>query len=140
MKKRVSLKIIIPAIIVLLIFLIYFFVFNFSGNITSSHFEVFSDEIQSKEGFAGLITNNFAMSDIVGLYGKSDVNKFVILNYEIFDLYGNKVDLENKKSAIISSGEFELCCITLPQKTGFYIMKLFLNGKESRSLLFNIVS
>ena len=130
--------------VVLFFLLIYFFFFSsseFKGGIISAHFETFPEGTEIGPGMAGLVTNSFNQNDLVAISGEADVNKNVELTFEIYDVYGNKIESYWEGDfPKINSGTFGFCCINIPQESGYYTMKLFLNGKESRTMLFDIRS
>lgn len=143
-KNKIFFWIISSVALILFLSLIYFFFFSsseFTGGIISAHFETFPEGTEMGPGMTGMMTNSFNQNDLVGISGEADVNKNVELTFEIYDVYGNKVESYWEGDfPTINSGNFGFCCINIPQESGYYTMKLFLNGKESRTMLFDVRS
>ena len=131
--------IIVVAIFFAGIFYFIFGNFGFNGEITTAHFELFSEETEIGPDMIGIVKNSFNQENIVGISGESNVDREVKLTFKIFDSDGKKINSEwHGKTIKINSGTFSFCCISLPQNSGNYFMKLFLNGRESATLPFSI--
>lgn len=91
----------------------------------------------------GKKTTIFKKDDLIRLSGEFQYDGKVILSYQIFNKKGEMVqdktslmELEGEEGTI---GGFGACCLISPREVGEYIVKLFLNDKEEKTLSFEIV-
>lgn len=144
MKRKNNFVTIIIAVVIVLFGIVGFYFYqmnNFTGGIVSARFEVFPEGTEVGPNSVGMITDSFGFGNVVGVSGESDVNKEVELTYKIFDSDGNKVESEWRGDKIkISEGRFGFCCINVPQTSGEYELKLYLNNKESKRITFKVFS
>ena len=140
-KNKISIKIILAVIIVLLgvIGLYFYQMNNFTGGIISAHFEVYPAGTEIGPNTVGVMTNSFGFESIVGVSGESDVSKEVGLTFKIFDSDGKEVESKWRGDKIkVSAGSFAFCCMNVPQTSGEYTLKLFLNNRESKRITFKV--
>jgi hypothetical protein len=142
-RKNNFVKIIVAVAVVLFGFIGFYFyqMNNFTGGIISAHFEVFPEGTEVGPNSVGMITDSFGFGNVVGVSGESDVSKEVGLTFKVFDSYGNQVESEWRGDKIkIREGSFGFCCISVPQTSGEYTLKLFLNNRESKRMTFKVFS
>jgi hypothetical protein len=144
MKRKNNFVKIILAIIIVLFGIIGFYFYqlnNFTGGIVSARFEVFPEGTEVGPNSIGMITDSFGFGNVVGVSGISDASKEVELTYKIFDHEGNKVESEWRGDKIkINTGSFAFCCINVPQTSGEYTLKIYLNNRESKRMTFKVFS
>lgn len=113
---------------------------NLAGGITEAHFEVFPAGTQIRQGMTGTNTNTFNKDDLVSISGQSDVNKEMTLTLKILDSNGNSVSNTGwyGNEIKIKLGTFGFGSIVIPQTTGTYVLKIFLNNQEAKDMPFTI--
>jgi hypothetical protein len=142
-RKNNFIKIIVAIAVVLLGFIGFYFyqMNNFTGGIVSARFEVFPEGTEVGPNSVGMITDSFGFGNVVGVSGVSEVSKEVELTYKIFDSNDNPIESEWRGDKIkVSAGSFAFCCINVPQTSGEYTLKLFLNNRESKRVTFKVFS
>lgn len=112
---------------------------NAQSSITSAHLEVFPAGVQIGPGIKGTETSTFSLNSQVGIALESQTSKQVLLTYKIFDESGADTGLIwHGQDLKISNGPFSFCCIENPKTAGKYVMKLYLDGTEEKSLPFEV--
>lgn len=133
--------------LVLVISLISYFVFtSFPGfkigtvegtTITSLHLESFPAGTQMGPGLTGTETTSFKIDEIGVISGTVTTNGKVTSTIKIFDIDGNFID-EHSCVEIKGTGGFG-CSLNIPQQAGKYILELYIENIEVRSLDFEVM-
>lgn len=112
------------------------------GEITSVHLEMFPAGTEMKPGLVGTTTTKFRRGDLMALSGEVviyGVNAPTTLSFQILDAEGNMAAGGAPGMEIKGTGGFGMCCFNLPAEPGNYILKLFLKGKEAKTLPFEVL-
>lgn len=110
--------------------------------ITSAHLEKFPAGTEIGPGVQGTVTTTFKKTDLMGLSGEAVITGATgkaTLTFQILDANGEIVQGGAQGMEIKGSGGFGMCCINVPQTIGEYNLKLFLDGKEAKTLTFEVV-
>lgn len=109
------------------------------GKITSVHLKAFSTVTEIGSEAKGTETTIFNKDDKIWIGGNVILKREAELTFQVLDEEGNIVQGDVPGIKLKESGGFGMCCITPPQQTGYYNLKLFLNNKEVKTLSFQIV-
>ncbi|MCL5730329.1 MAG: hypothetical protein M1165_02065 [Candidatus Pacearchaeota archaeon] len=115
---------------------------DFNGNITAATFQSYPSGTQITPGLQGTITNIFNKGDQIGINGTSNVDKQVTLTIKVFDSNGNDLGsaFEWHGSPIkIQSGSFGFGVMGVPQTSGNYVLKIYLDNYESFDMPFQVL-
>ena len=110
--------------------------------ITSVHLEKFPAGTQMEPGVQGTTTTTFKKDDLMGISGEAIVTGATgkaQLTLQILDENGEIVQGGGPGMELKGSGGFGMCCINPPTTAGKYTMKLFLDGKEAKTISFDVV-
>jgi hypothetical protein len=89
----------------------------------------------------GIKTSTFEKGDLIGIEGEVKLpegKEKVVLTSQVFDKEGKKLEGIYTPEIEIKGASFGSCCITTPQEPGKYTVKFFLDGKEVKSLNFEV--
>lgn len=110
--------------------------------IKSVHLEKFPTGTAMVPGVQGITTTKFKKTDQMGISGEAFITGATgkaILTLQVLDGNGEIIQSGGQGMELKGSGGFGTCCINPPATAGQYTMKLFLDGKESKTLSFEVV-
>lgn len=110
--------------------------------INSVYLEKFAAGTQMGPGVKGTTTTTFRKNDLMGISGEAVITGKTgkaTLTFQVLDENGKIIQGGGQGMELKGSGGFGMCCINLPETPGKYTMKLFLDGKESKTISFEVV-
>ncbi len=107
--------------------------------ITAFHLEKFDAGVEMQPGTKGIETTSFKKGETMGISGEAIAPPNTVLIVRFFDenekaLEGNPVEVTLK-----GSGGFGMCCFDINKDSGKYMIKVYLDGQEARSFLFEVL-
>lgn len=135
-------KIFILVIILLVVAGLYYFVFRtkkeVTGDIQVAYLEMFPAGTTIGPGMKGTQTGTFYKDDIMAIRGQTNLTGKAKLTFQIVDEQGRVVQT-GVLGIIKEAGDFGMCCVDFPKTPGNYNLNLFLNGRPSLSIPFEVV-
>lgn len=108
--------------------------------VTEAHFEVFPAGTQIQRGMTGTNTNIFNKDDLVSISGQANSTYLTTLTIKILDTNGSVMGTAWLGDKIkIQTGAFGFGSITIPQTAGNYILKIYLDDLEVKTLPFQVL-
>ncbi|VVB66939.1 Uncharacterised protein [Candidatus Norongarragalina meridionalis] len=110
-----------------------------TGGIASAHVEKYPSTGAIGPNSKGFETSTFMKTDRMGISGTTDITNGAYLTVGIEGSDGNTITVGWPGMALQGSGSFSSCCIELPQESGRYVLKFYLDGVEKKSVPFEVV-
>lgn len=86
------------------------------------------------------VSSTFQPDDLISVQLEADIKQEAILTLQLFNGSGERVDLPLPQMKVFpESRNYGICCFIAPRLPGRYILKLFLNGKEVKTLDFEVI-
>ena len=90
----------------------------------------------------GIETSSFEKGDLIKIEGEiklAEGNDKTILTSQVFDEEGKLLEQIYTPEMEIKAVKFGSCCIRVPEEAGKYTLKFFLDGKEAKSINFEVI-
>ncbi len=142
MKKHVL--IFIGVIVIAIICGLAWYVFVYEKNnetqkiITAFRLEKFDANAEIKPGAKGIETTSFKKGELMGISGEAIVPPNTGLTIKFFDKNEHVLEGDIPGIRLKRSGTFGLCCFNISEDPGTYTIRLYLDGTEAKSLLFEV--
>lgn len=109
------------------------------AKITSAYLEVFPSGTDVGPGVRGAPADTISLDSQVGVNLEAEITGQMRMTYKIFNKDGTDSGLVwHGPDLTISNGPYSFCCIENPKASGDYTMKLYLDGKEVKSIPFRV--
>jgi uncharacterized protein YxeA len=106
--------------------------------INSLYLEKFPTGTEMKPGVKGIEATSFTKGDIMGISGEATAPPKTMLSVKIFNKDGGVIMGNGAGMELKGSGGFGMCCFEISDNPGEYTMKLYLDGQEAKSLIFEV--
>lgn len=90
----------------------------------------------------GIETSSFEKGDLIKIEGEiklAEGNDKTVLTSQILDEEGKLLEQIYAPEMEIKAVNFGSCCIRVPEEVGKYTLKFFLDGKEAKSVNFEVI-
>lgn len=147
MSKKLLIFIII-LILTLIILSIFYYIGNLEQKPAKEESEIVSlwlikmpDEAELSQGAEEIETLIFESTDLIkirGIIKLAEGENKTILSSEILNEKGEKIEEIYTPTMEIIGTSFGSCCIQTPENIGKYTLRFFLDGKEAKSINFEV--
>ena len=89
----------------------------------------------------GIETSTFGRGDLIKIEGEiklAEGKDKTVLSSQVFDEEGKLLEEIYTPEMEIKAASFGSCCISVPEEAGKYTLKFFLDGKEAKSVNFEV--